>query len=408
MGIIPLQTYLLSRIDYNSIMLRKNIKLLKIFNFLIGFSLFAPIAIIYFSKVSGSYTLGASIFGIIMLSSALFEVPTGVLSDKVGRKITIILGSWARVLAFVFYALGFSYWWLVVGALFEGLSRSFYSGNNNAFLYDALSDENKEDEYQEYQGKTSSPEQLAMGISAGLGGIIANFSFSYLMWLSVVAQIGMLVTSYLFIEPKSRKSIDTNTYTHIKEAIVLFVKNKKLRLLSIASIYGYSISEVGWEFKSAFIATVWPVWAIGLYRMISSFGASLSFYFSGKLIRKFKEVNILLFESIYSKTIGLLSLAFPSVFSPFAMSTTSLLFGVSSVAESTLMQKEFTDHQRATMSSLNSFGGSIGFAIMTVVLGGLADSIGPAKALLVTSIIGIPTIFMYWVIFKNDRKQVAN
>ena len=48
-------------------MYRKNVKLLSIFNFLIGFSPFAPLAIIYFSKVSGSFTLGASIFGIIML-----------------------------------------------------------------------------------------------------------------------------------------------------------------------------------------------------------------------------------------------------------------------------------------------------------------------------------------------------
>ncbi|HBO10654.1 TPA: hypothetical protein DD448_01765, partial [Candidatus Collierbacteria bacterium] len=61
-------------------MYRHNVRLLKIFNFLIGFSLFAPLAIIYFSRVSGSYTLGASIFGITMLASAIFEVPTGIWS----------------------------------------------------------------------------------------------------------------------------------------------------------------------------------------------------------------------------------------------------------------------------------------------------------------------------------------
>lgn len=91
-------------------MYRKNVRLLSIFNFLIGFSLFAPLAIIYFSRVSGSFTLGASVFGITMLASAIFEVPTGIWSDKVGRKQTIILGSWARVIAFILYAIGLSYW----------------------------------------------------------------------------------------------------------------------------------------------------------------------------------------------------------------------------------------------------------------------------------------------------------
>jgi len=389
---------------YNQIMYRKNIKLLSIFNFLIGFNLFWPIAIIYFSKVSGSFTLGASILGIIMLSATVFELPTGILSDMVGRKYTIVLGSWARVLAFLFYAIGLSYWFLVIGAIFEGLSRAFYSGNNDAFLYDTLADENMENEFHEYQGKVNSTEQLAMGISAIFGGIIAHFSFSYVMWISILPQIGMLLVSYKFINPKLRKAIDTNIYTHIKEAVVLFVKNKKLRLLSLASIISFSIGELRWGFTSAFIATVWPVWAIGIPQTISSFGASISFFFSGKLIKKFKEINIILFESIYGKIISLLALGFPSVFSPLLMATPSILFGVGTVAKSTLMQKEFTNHQRATMASLNSFGGSLGYAGMSLVLGGLADRMGPAKALFILTLISLPVIYLYWIIFKTDRR----
>lgn len=385
-------------------MYRKNIKLLSIFNFLIGFNLFWPIAIIYFSKISGSFTLGASILGIIMLSSTIFEVPTGILSDKVGRKYTIVLGSWARVLAFLFYAIGLSYWFLVIGAIFEGLSRAFYSGNNDAFLYDTLADDNKANEYHEFQGKVSSTEQLAMGISAVIGSLIASVSFSYLMWFSILPQIALLYVSYKFINPVSRKNENTNIYAHVKEALVLFIQNKKLRLLSLASILSYSISELRWEFTSAFVATVWPLWAIGISKMLPSFGASLSFFYSGKLIKKFKEINILLFDSIYGKIISLISLGFPSIFSPLLMSTPSLLYGVGTVAEKTLMQYEFTDHQRATMGSLNSFGGSLGYALMSLVLGGLADVFGPAKALLVLTIIGLPTIYLYWILFRNDRK----
>ena len=391
----------------NQFVFRKNICLLSIFNFLIGFSLFAPLAIIYFSKVSGSFTLGTSVFGIIMLSSAVFEVPTGIWSDKVGRKYTVVLGSWARVAAFIFYAIGLSYWWLVVGAILEGLSRALYSGNNDAFLYDTLADEQKQDSYDEFQGKVSSTEQFSMGISAVLSGLIAIFSYQYLLWFSVLIQISLLTVSYFLIEPRSRTKKDTNVYAHIKEAIYLFINNKKLRLLSLASILGYSISELKWEFNSAFVATVWPVWAIGISKTLPSFGASLSFYLSGKLIRKFNAVKILLFDSIYGKTISLISLIFPTVFSPLLGSTPSLLYGVSNVAEKTLMQHEFTDHQRATMSSLNSLGGSIGFAMMSLVLGGLADVFGPAKALVILTIVGLPVVYLYWVIFRNERNLVA-
>lgn len=388
-------------------MYRKNVRLLKIFNFLIGFSLFAPLAIIYFSKVSGSYALGASIFGITMLASAVFEVPTGVWSDRVGRRGTIILGSWARVIAFILYAIGLSYWWLVAGAILEGLSRSFYSGNNDAFLHDTLADDGLESEYDEYLGKTSSTEQMALGLSALAGGVIATFSFSYLLWLSVLSQVAMLYVSYQFIEPKSRKKLDTNLFAHLREAIKMFVLNKKLRLLSLASIINYSFSEMMYQFRAAFISMVWPLWAVGLANVISNTGATISFYYSGKIIRRFKPENVLLFRGIWTKTASFIGYGIANVFSPLILATSSLLFGVGSVVESKLMQAEFSDHQRSTMASLNSFAGNIAFAIMSVVLGSLADVTSPAKALFILNIISMPIIYIYYLLFKNDRKLRA-
>ncbi len=71
----------------------KNVKLLKWFNFFSDFSLFSPIAILYFTQITGSFALGMSIFSVGMISAALFEVPTGIFSDKIGRKKTITLGA---------------------------------------------------------------------------------------------------------------------------------------------------------------------------------------------------------------------------------------------------------------------------------------------------------------------------
>ena len=79
--------------------------MLAVFNFLTDFDLFAPVAIIYFAKVVGSYAAAMSIFSIYMITAALFEVPTGIVSDKVGRRRTIILGSIASLLSALFLSL---------------------------------------------------------------------------------------------------------------------------------------------------------------------------------------------------------------------------------------------------------------------------------------------------------------
>ncbi len=381
-------------------MYHKNIRLLKIFNFLIGFSLFAPLAIIYFSKVSGSYTLGASIFGITMLSSAIFEVPTGIWSDRVGRRGTIILGSWARVIAFVLYAIGLSYWWLVAGAILEGLSRAFYSGNNDAFLHETLADDGMEKDFDVHLGKTSSTEHVAIGISSLIGGIIATFSFNSIMWLTVIAQVFMLIISYKFIEPKIHTKIDTNLFAHLKEAIKLFISNKKLRLLAITDAISFSTGEVSFQFRSSFLQSVWPLWAIGLVSTITSIGASISFYYSGKILRVVGSEKMLLIRSIYGKISSLIAYGIPSIYSPLIVITPSIIYGAGQVAKSELMQKEFSNYQRATMSSLNSFISSIGFAIMSIFIGMFADFTSPAKALFMITVISIPIIPIYYQIFK--------
>jgi len=374
-------------------MVHSNIKVFTWFNFFTDFKLYAPIAIIYFSQVSGSFALGMSIFSITMISSAIFEIPTGVFSDRIGRRKTVIFGALSAVVFSIFYAIGQSFWILAIGALFEGLSRSFYSGNNDAMLHDTLAQTGDEHKYDE----------AALAVSAILGGILATWSFPLIMWLSVIPQLVCFYLAFKLIEPKLHSSQSGNIYQHLKEAYINFINNKKLRLLSVSSILGYGFGEAGYQFQSAFYNTLWPVWAIGIAKTLSNVGATISFRFSGKIIKKFGATKMLLVDNIYNRIINIFSTAFPTVFSPLLMSSTSIFFGVTTVAKSTLMQKEFANDQRATMGSLNSFAGSIFFGIIAFTLGFVADKLTPATALLLLQIFQIGNLFIYWKLFKHDK-----
>jgi len=384
-------------------MLHKNIKILTWFNFFTDFKLYAPIAIIYFSKVTHSYALGMSIFSIVMISSAIFEIPTGIYSDKIGRRKTVILGALSAVFYSIFYAIGQNFWILIVGALFEGLSRSFYSGNNDALLHDTLAETKDEHQYDKFLGKVSKMFQIALAISAIFGSILANWSFSFIMWLSVIPQIVCLYLSFKLKEPKVHVKESGNIFIHLKNAYFSFIKNKKLRLLSITSILGYGLGEASYQFQSAFYVTVWPLWAIGIAKTLSNLGAAASFHFSDKFIKKFGGVKILIVENIYNRIVNIFSTAFPTVLSPLLMSSTSLFYGVTSVAENSLMQKEFRNEQRATMGSLNSFAGSIFFGIVAFLLGLTADKITPAKAYLLMQGFQFINLWFYWKLFKHEK-----
>jgi MFS family permease len=383
-------------------MLHKNIRVLTWFNFFTDFRLYAPVVIIYFSKVSGSFALGMSIFSITMIASALFEVPTGIFSDRIGRKKTVILGAVSAVLYAIFYASASSYWILAIGAVLEGLSRAFYSGNNDALLHDTLAQTKEEHKYDEFLGKTSSMFQIALASSAILGGVLANWSFAFVMWLSVIPQILCTILSFLLVDPTVHSKESGNIFGDFKKAFLYFLRNKKLRLLSLSSVIGYAFGESSYQFQSAFYNTIWPLWAIGIAKTLSNLGAAVSFYFSGKLIKKFDSLKILVADNLVNRLVNIIAIVFPSVFSPILMSSTSLFFGVTTVARSSLMQKEFTTEQRATMGSLDSFAGSILFGIVAFSVGLVADTLSPARAFLILQIFMFANLWVYWRLFKHS------
>lgn len=289
--------------------------------------------------------------------------------------------------------------------MFEGLSRAFYSGNNDALLYDTLAESKKEDNYSSVLGKISSMFQISLAVSAVLGGFIANFSFSAVMWLSVISQIICLTISLFLKEPKIHSLRSGNIYLHLKEAFFNFVQNRKIRLISISSAIVFGIGESVWQFQAAFYKTLWPIWAIGIAKTLSNLGAFISFRISGKLINKFSAVKILLASNIYSRATNIIAVVFPSIVSPLLMSSNSLWYGAAQVSKSSLLQKEFTSKRRATMGSLDSFLESILFGVVAVSLGLVADKLTPAKALLISQIFLLPTIWLYWRIFKSEKNK---
>jgi MFS family permease len=384
----------------------KNIRLLTWFNFFTDFRLYNAIAIIYFAKVTGSYALGMTVFSITMISAALLEVPTGIFSDKIGRKYTIVCGAAASVVYAIFYALAstvkieemnIAFFVLAIGAVFEGLSRSFYSGNNDAFLYDTLAEQELHHDFSEHLGKTSSMFQLALAISGVIGAFIASWSFEIIMWLSVMPQVACLLIAFQMVEPKVHKQQESNNiYEHLGEAIQLFIKNPTLRLLGIASTWRYAFGEASYQFSSAFMNSLWPVWTVGLARMSSNLFATLSFRIAGKVIKKYTAVPVLIFGSIFNRVLGIAAVVMNNIFSPALLAITSLTFGTGTVAESDIFQKEISDHHRATMGSLASFAGNILFGIVSICVGLVADKFDPRVAYFMMQILMLPSVWWQW------------
>lgn len=380
-----------------------NIRILSWFNFFTAFKLYSAIAIIYFSNITHSYALGISIFSIVQVSTALFEIPTGVLSDKVGRKSTVLYGALIRVVSLVCYAMGQSYFIFVVGAIFEGVSVAFFSGNNDALLFDTVSETGEKDKYHEFLGKTKSMLYPSLMIASLLGGVIASISFPLVFWLSLIPQTICVVLALKLVEPEKQEAAVESVYTQLREAFKLLYTNIQLRRLSIGEILKTSIEEILFNFQVLFYNTLWPLWAVGLTRSIMAVTKFVSFRYSGKVITRFTAIKSLIFNDIVTRVIHIFAIIFPSIFSPIVMCSTGLLWGISNVSKNKLLQEQFTNKQRATMSSVISFLGNLLAGVVAICIGAFSDRIGLVNTLLVMQLFFIPIIFLYIQFSRSYR-----
>ena len=389
---------------------RRNLKLIPWFNFFIDFRFINVLFILFYAEVTGSYALAMSICTITLIATSLFEVPTGILSDKyLGRARTMSAGVLMDIVSFIFY--GFagiysSYWLLACGGLFQGIAFSFYSGTDHALLYESLKQLRKQSKYHEVYGRVNSMLQISAATAALFGGFLAYAtSYTFVVWLSLIPLSISFIISMFYVEPKhiTSEDHDANPYKHLKEAIQVFFKNKKLRKLAAIDIVDTAFGNVGHRFQIVFFQTLVPIWVIGIIRSIKQFGGAVSFWFAGSVINKFGVFKTLIGGSLIMNGIKLIALGLNNIFSPFFYCLINLGYGSSCTAQNKLMQDEFTDKQRATMGSIVSFFGNMLFGILSIAVGFLADNISAVNVLYILMIPEVFIISIYWKMMKSEK-----
>lgn len=385
-------------------MKNKNVRLLMIFNFLNDFRLYSAFLIIYLSSITKSIATGMGLLSITMIVSAISEIPTGIISDLIGRKKTIIMGAIFSTLAVFFYAIGNNIFLLLFASILLGMSQALFSGNNEALLYDSLKENDSEVLYKEYLGKTSSMFQLGLAISAILGGIVSIWSIKLVFYFSIIPQLLSLFV-VLLIKPVNENLKDQNPYKHFKASIKEFFKNKDIRQISLLSACDYSLLESSYEMSAIFIKLVWPTWSIGIYKFLTNIFGAVGFWFSGKVIKKMSHKKALISSNLISCVLNLIGFVFKGVLSPIFISLSSLMFGINITANGDIKQSYFSGKYRATLGSIDSLIKTLFFSIFAVIFGLIADKIGVGYSFITIQSILVIITFIYPIVLKDYKKN---
>jgi MFS family permease len=119
-----------------------------------------------------SYVQINSLWGFIVATMFLTEVPTGMLADRLGRKRSIIVALALQVLGEVIFVFADRYWLAVLSSVIGGLGFAFSSGCVEALVYDALKSEGRQEEMSKAMGFIGAAERVANLLAYAVGGLL--------------------------------------------------------------------------------------------------------------------------------------------------------------------------------------------------------------------------------------------
>ena len=114
----------------------KEIRKLGLFTFFFIFTFFAPISVMFYCENGLSYFQIMILQSIYGMMTALFEIPSGALSDIIGRKKTLIFGTIMFAMAFACGSVGRSMALFVVMQVMAAAGQSCYSGTFVSLMYE--------------------------------------------------------------------------------------------------------------------------------------------------------------------------------------------------------------------------------------------------------------------------------
>lgn len=167
---------------------------------LLGLFMIYPVFAVYAKELSGStpYKIGLAL-GIYGLSQALLQIPFGVLSDRIGRKVLIVTGLALFGIGSAVAAVSTSIDGVILGRLLQG------SGAAGSVILALVADLTSEENRTKAMAIVGVTIGLSFMVALVTGPIVASFAgVQGIFWLMVfLALLGMAITQFVVPDPHS-------------------------------------------------------------------------------------------------------------------------------------------------------------------------------------------------------------
>ncbi len=162
----------------------------------------------------------------------IFQLPVGVLADRLGRKWTIVLAEVFRTAGILGYGLGTSLLGYVAANLIWSLGGAFSIGTS-AYLYETLMEERQEAEFPRYIGWNTFIQLGSNAAAALVGGVLVSATGSYqeTLLLGSVINVAAVLTALTFVDPAVERNLEPTYVKQLGQGLRIVRRREGVALL---------------------------------------------------------------------------------------------------------------------------------------------------------------------------------
>jgi MFS family permease len=312
------------------------------------------------------------LFGVGWQLSFLFEIPTGVLSDKFGRLKIFRIGQLIQGLAYIILGLSNNFYLLAFAMVINAMGSAAQSGTIDPVVGLSLDKAKLKDRIQHYQGNTFAVSRIARLIAT----LIAPFIYKFwppLIFLAyaVVCLISILVSFGVHDYAAYSKDRASGFVNHFNKALSLIKTSRKLKFVILMSIITMN-SELIWfivqpigESIDLSVAQISIVYSISV--VVTAIFAKLS----GKLYKGIRTLETIALLKILTSIVSvLLLLNFVNLFALiFTQILTSISVGLNTPAANSYLQHHVKEKYLSTIMSIYWATYSLSLILINIISG---------------------------------------
>lgn len=324
---------------------------------------------------------------IMSICVIVFEVPSGVFSDRFGRRKIYFIALFFEAVSICIVFLGNSLSGVILGFGMYGVARAFSSGSIESLYIDHFINTRGKEALHRLITIMNISEAGGLAAGAMLGGLIPIFwknSFPGLNLYNgnLVLQFIVIVFLFmltLFTPYKDQQTDHVSMNTLLKESLDFLLNSRVIQLLLLGTfVWGFVFNgvEIFWQPRlKDIIDNESSTWIFGVVNSGYFMASILGSLVIGLILSKIKQLNYIIMAILrlcLGASIILLSMQNQLLGFTFFFILIMGFNGMLNVPEGTAINLNVPEDKRASLLSMSSFlmqmGGAIGAIIYSVLL----------------------------------------